>query len=201
MLIVVIAVLIGGYYLSTQNKTQVPSTVGREFPTGENLTPEVTADTSALKAGGSSYRDADGIYNFLYPSDYKLDTSDKEHIRIYKTGATQTGQTEMYDGVLMVFETVNLGNQSLDGWVSSSIKNSTSDGTLKVVNPKKAATINGYSGFTYSTQGLGEANYYVISKDANSKNALIITTSVQDPKNVGFENEVKATLATVELFK
>lgn len=200
--VVVVTLLVGSYFLtSSRNNTPTPSSRIGPFPTDIEQQVQPTSDTSALRAGGSSYLDSEGIYNFLYPPDYKLDTSDEVHIRIYKAGATQTGQTEMYDGVLVVFETINRGNQTLEQWVDNNIKNSTADGTLKIINPKKATTINGYPGFTYRTQGLGEAEYYVFAKDDSSKNALVITTAVNDPKNVGFENEVKTILSTVELFK
>ena len=89
--------------------------------------PTVAAD--GLKIGGSSYGDDNGLYSFLYPSEYTIDESDTKHIRIYKTGPTQTGQTEMYDGVIVVFEVLELGGQSLSDWVDENITSITSDGT------------------------------------------------------------------------
>jgi hypothetical protein len=195
-----IIIAIGAYFLIPK-KSQTTTT---PVPTSESMTsttPAPTVDNSDLMQGGSSYKDTSGFYTFLYPNDYKLDTSDPIHARIFKTGATQTGQTEMHDGVLMVFEVVDLGEKTLKTWVDDNIKATTADGTLKVIEPVTAAKINNYPGFTYKTQGLGEAKYFVLQKDGDSKNALVITTSVQDPKNVGFQTDVDKVLSTIQLLK
>lgn len=196
IIFILILIGVGGYFLLNPKPKTAPS---QENTT--STTPAPTIDNNDLMQGGSSYSDVNGLYTFLYPSDYKLDIADPVHIRIYKYGATQTGQTEMYDGVLIVFEDINLGNKSLSQWVDDNIKTTTADGTLKIIEPKKSITINNYPGFTYSTQGLGEAKYYVLQKDSSSKNAVVITTAVMDPKNVGFQKEVDKTLSTLQLLK
>lgn len=203
-IVVIIFVAAGAYILisqrqqqnGTQNSPQTTQTAPEEVVPTEN---QRVAD---LQAGGSSYRDPESIFVLLYPNDYQMDTQGNgDHVRFFKRGATQTGQTELFDGVLMVFETENIGNQSLSDWVDARIQSSTADGTLEVIEPKKSITLNGAPGFTYKTRGLGEAEYYVVQKDANSQNAVVITTSVNDPENVGYQAEVDAALSTVQLLK
>jgi hypothetical protein len=164
--------------------------------------PPITVDTSDLQAGGSSYRDVQGVYLFLYPSDYKLDEQNNGTItRIYKTGPTQRGQTEMYDGAIITFETIDLQGETLSKWADEYIKNATADGTTKLTETKKSITQRNYPGFTFTLEGLGEAKYLVLQKDTSSHNAVIITTFVADPQNVGFQQEVDKTLMTLELLK
>ena len=166
---------------------------------------EVQADadiSNNLKQGGSSYLDKAGVYSFLYPDDYVLDQQpDGLHTRISKKGVTQKGQTEMYDGVIMVFDSVATNGKTLATFVDDSIKQLTEDGSVSVVTPKEPIKIGSYSGYMYVVRGLGEANYYVIQKDADSENAVIITTLVADPEKVGYQKEVNSILSTIQLLK
>lgn len=162
----------------------------------------VASDSAELTQGGSSYLDPKGVYSLLYPNDYRIDTQNNgQQTRIYKRGPTQQGQTEMYDGVIMVFESVELGGKTPEQWVDESIKSSTQDGTSEVIEPKKKTTVNNYSGFSYKLRGLGESQYYIIQKDTRSPNALVITIAVNDPTNAGFQSQVDSVLASIQLLK
>lgn len=199
--LVIVAILIGAVVLSMKKPTQedVASIPTPTLSTETEETP--SAVLSTLQAGGSSYSDPAGLYSFLYPNEYVLDTSDPLHLRIYKRGATQTGQTEMFDGVIMVYETINLSGKTLSEWIDGRIQESTSDGTTQITSEKKVMTVNGYSGFTYTARGLGEAVNIYVQKDATSPYALGMTTSVSDPENKGYQNEVDATLSTLQILK
>jgi len=75
------------------------------------------------------------------------------------------------------------------------------DGSSEIVELKTKTTLNNYSGFTYAVRGLGIATYSVFQKDTTSPNAVVITTSVNDPQNVGFQTEVNKILSTIEILK
>lgn len=205
--ILIVAGLVAGvgFMLANQNEqTQSTEDTSSLLPQGASITdpvPQTQEDTDALLAGGSSFLDPNGVFTILYPNDYKLDTTDPKHPRIYKQGATQRGQTEMYDGTLIVLETIDLGGQTLSQWVDTQMKNATADGTSEVVKAKTATTFNDYPGFIYTLRGLGTSDYLVIQKDTNSDNAVVITTLVADPEAKGYQKEVDATLATIELLK
>lgn len=202
ILIILIGVIVGfgGYFLINNNKTSIntPTTTDIEE---KKIQAIPTTDTTNLQAGGSSYAEENGVYTVLYPSDFVLDESDKLHIRIYKTGPTQQGQTEMYDGVLLVFEVINLNGKNLSEWVDTTIQTLTENGTSEITEPKQASSINNLSGFTYSVRGLGESKNYVFQKDENSNTAVLITTLVSDPGNIGFQNQVDQILLTLEILK
>ncbi len=200
LVLLIVIVGIGAVFLLTK-KSNLPSNNAVVTPT-EKMTEVVpSVDTRELKAGGSSYREASGAYTFLYPADFILDTKDPKHIRIYKIGATQRGQTEMYDGVLVVFEVVPLARKNLSDWVDTHITESTADGTSEITIPKKEVKLNNYTGYTYTIRGLGESKNYVFQKDSSSDTAVLISTSVNDPASVGFQSEVDKILSTLEIFK
>lgn len=167
--------------------------------------PKPTVDND-LGLGGSSYADPTGVFTVLYPNEYAVDSQEnamtKQTItRLTKRGATQKGQTEIYDGVLIVFEVTPLEGKTLEQWVDESIKQSTENGMSELTSPKKATTLQGYKGFTYKIRGLGESEYLVIQKDANSQYGVVITTLVADPEKVGYQREVDEILRTLELQK
>lgn len=202
--LVIIVGSVGTFWLSqnTSDSTPLKSENKNEKKIDSSVTPRSETTENILRAGGSSYFDPQGLFTFLYPPDYKIDTQNNEqHTRIYKSGKTQQGQTEMYDGVIIVFERINLDAKTLNDWVDESIKNSTIDGTIEVIKPKKSTTVNGYPGFTYILKGLGESEYFVLQKDSNSNSAVSITTFVADPENVGFQKEVDAVISTLQLLK
>ncbi|HVT01350.1 MAG TPA: hypothetical protein VHE53_03920 [Patescibacteria group bacterium] len=200
LIIIVVIVLASVYLLFGGNKMNIQSpSVNTTTVSPTNIQP--TIDNSDLKAGESSYSDPQATYTFLYPSDYKLDTTDPKHIRIYKRNESQRPQSEMTNGALIVFETIDLSGMSLESWVNMRIKQNTADGTTKLTEPKKAITQNGYPGFSYSLQDQGESQNIVLEKDHNSKNAVFISYSINDPEQKGYQEEVNAILASLKLLK
>lgn len=192
-----IITLIAGfiYFQSNQNNQQNLTVV----PT---LTPSSSTAPSELLQGGSSYSDPNGVFTFLYPNNYQIDGQNNGQMtRVFKLGPTQQGQTEMYDGVIVHFERVDLGGKSLSDWVDDRIAQSIADGTSQVVTPKAPATLNNYPGFSYELRGLGTFENQVFQKDTNSNNAVLITTLVADPGNLGFQQEVNEILSTLQILK
>ena len=205
--IVLIVVIISYVFIFKQN---IPDVIPAIIPTEttdflsptEIIRPEPSIDNSDLKQGGSSLSDPAGVYSILYPSDYTFDSQNNgQHQRIYKAGSTQKGQTEMYDGVIMVFEVIMLDNQTLSDWVDNTLKQTTADGTSEVVEIKKPIQINSQPGFTYATRGLGISTYYIVQKNSQSNYAALIATSVNDPQNIGYQKEVDKILSTLEVQK
>lgn len=170
-------------------------------PTATSESAAPTGDTNDLKAGGSSYLDPQGTFSVLYPNDYTLDTQDAAHPRIYKRGETQRPQSEMSDGVIVVFETINLEGKSLEDEVDSRIKAATLDGTSEIIQPKKAITLNAYPGYQYEIRGLGSSTNVFVEKSSESKTAVLITYMVSDPTQKGYQDDVQVILSTLNLLK
>jgi hypothetical protein len=192
-LIIILAV--ASFFYFRQNKTVFESLL---TPSPKSV---VSESSSELLQGGSSYGDPNGIYSFLYPNGYAIDSQDSLQVRVYKNGPTQKGQTEMYDGVIVNFGKVNLDGKSLNEWVNDSIKQATADGTSEVIEAKTSITFNKYPGFSYTLRGLGTSEYIVVQKDSNSDNAIVITYLVADPTNVGFQKQVDDILSTLQILK
>lgn len=192
-IVLTIIVVIFGFTYLKPNKN-----ISNTYPTPTQIASE---DLSDLLQGGSSYSDPDGVYSFLYPNDYVIDSKDPLQVRVYKNGPTQKGQTEMYDGVIVNMGKVNLNGESLSEWVDSKINEAKADGVSEVVKAKASTTLNKYPGFSYTLRGLGIFETIVVQKDLNSDNAIVINTMVADPTNIGFQEHVDATLSTLQILK
>ncbi len=204
--LLLILVVVGGvsYVWLNQKKPALNSAVDKLVETSPvpDQFIKTSPDTSGLRAGGSSFSDQQGVFTFLYPNDYTLDTENNgQHTRIYKRGATQQGQTEIYDGVLMVFEAVDLQGKSLGEWVDSHIQESTADGTAEITQPKKETALKDYSGFTYEVRSLGTSTNLVLQKDPASNHAVNINFMISDPNNQNYQGQVDSILSTLELLK
>ncbi len=165
--------------------------------------PVITPSTDTTNLGGLSntYDDPSQVFSVQYPNDFTLDTQDAVHPRLYKRGEMQRPQSEMSDGALLVFEAINLEGKTLEAEADARIMAATADGTSEIIQPKAAVTVNNFRGFSYEVRGLGSATNIVIQKDANSKNALLITYAVSDPQQNGYQTAVEAILSTIELLK
>jgi hypothetical protein len=201
LIFIVIFVLGINYFFSKTKNSHRKIPIAPSPSTTEDSKPLPSFDKSDLKVGGSSFSDPQGVFVLLYPADYILDTKDKQHVRIYKTGATQKGQTEMYDGVIIVFEKIDLHGKTLQNWVEASLRQTIADGSSEIIQPQKNIVLNKYPGFTYTIRSLGQATYYALQKDLQSNYAVLVTTSVNDPQQIGFQTEVDKTLSTLEILK
>jgi len=197
--IIVGVLIVGGIWISTRPSTQSPSVPATTQSTSPEQFLKNPPDTTSLKAGGSSYKDPNNVYSFLYPNDFMLDESDPVHIRIFKRGPSEREQSEITNGVLMVFESVMLKDQSLDALTDERMQESSQTGTI--TQEKKAILLGSYPGFTYQTGGFGAATHLLLQKDTNSQYALIVSYAISDPTNKNYADEVAASLSTLELSK
>lgn len=194
--VVIVIIIIGGYFL-LNNRPSAPTI--SPSPTIE-VTP--SPEETDLRLGGSSYRDPDGVFVLLYSNNYVMDTQNEgAQVRFIKRGETQRPQSEISDGALVVVEKFTLEGQTMSDWVDARIKQATTDESFQITQEKRATTINGQPAFTYTIRSLGESQTYVLQKDENSDNVVVVTTLVADPKNVGYQAEIDALLVTVEVLQ
>jgi len=152
-----------------------------------------------VRAEGITYEDPQGKFRITYPADYTFDDSDALHPRLYKRGDEQRPQSEMSDGVLLVFEKIDLNGQTLEKMVDDRLQQATADGTSEVIEPKDETTLGTYPGFEYELRGLGTARYLYVQASEDADWALSATYSISDPKTLGYQVEVDSILATLEL--
>jgi hypothetical protein len=192
--VLVAAVVFGGYYVQAE----------KNMNTGDVLSVSSlpTSLASSPAAETQQYEDPQARFRFTYPMDYTLLAEQSgQSVRLTKQGPTQHDRTELSDGAVIVFEPRMLQDQSLEQWVAVNIQEKTSDGTIEIIEPARALTLNGKAGFTYSSRGLGSFQHYFFRSNDQSPMVLSITTVVSDPKNLGFQAEIDRIMASVEILK
>ncbi len=206
--IILLFIIILGSYVYINSTAPKKAIAPSLAPTASVLPPASPAPSSQPQVsslpqtGQNRYQDPKGVYVISFPAEYTQDEENNgQMMRLSKRGATQQGQTEMYDGIIVVFESIALPNQSLSSWTDAYIRSTTSDGTLNVVEAKKPTTVHNYPGYTFSLQGLGTSKYIVVHKDASSSAAVMMTMLVADPNQLGYQHEVDSILATLQLEK
>ncbi|MDQ5900431.1 MAG: hypothetical protein QG600_9 [Patescibacteria group bacterium] len=198
----IIVLILGAYLLNAKQASTTPSQLSPSPSASSQQFLTVTPDMETLERGGSSYTHPQNLYTFLYPNNYKLDAPEDGMItRIYMQGATQRGQTELYDGALFVVEAIDLKGQTLNDFVNERISVSTADGTSQIIEEKKSTMLNVYPGFTFKMRGLGEATYLFLQKDTTSTSAIGITYSVFDPEMKNYQEDINAVLNSFEIHK
>lgn len=171
-------------------------------PAVEPMFVEPDPAKAALKVSGLTYQDPQGRYAFLYPEEYSLDhEGGDQSTRIVKRAVTARPQSEISDGVMVVFETVDLGEQTLEAAVDARIESSTANGLAELVQPKQSFSLNSYPAFSYELGGVGAAKHIVIQKNSQSKHAIVVSILVADPQGKGYQSEVDTILSTIELLK
>ncbi|MFZ1721122.1 MAG: hypothetical protein WAU07_01325 [Microgenomates group bacterium] len=191
-----------GFFVIKNQKETIPMPLPitpTQRPIASIAPTSTTGEDSGIE--DNTYRDQNGIFSVVYPNDYTLDIQDPLHIRIYKRGETQRPQSEMSDGALMVFETVDLQGIPIESWVDARIQESTYDGTSEILEVKKSITLNGNPGFQYSIRGLGVSQNLILQKDADSDYAVVITYAISDPQQRGYQEEIDLMLASLKFTK
>lgn len=148
---------------------------------------------------GITYQDPAGKFEVTYPADYTFDDSDPSYPRLYKREEQARSQSELSDGVLIVFEKIALNGQTLEQLVDDRLQQASTDGSSEVVQPKEETSIGTSTGFEYELRGLGTAQYVYLQASADSDWALGITYTITDPETRGYEVEVNSILSTLEL--
>lgn len=152
-----------------------------------------------VRAEGITYQDPEGQFRVTYPEDYTFDNSDALYPRLYKRADEQRSQSELSDGVLIVFEKIDLAGQTLEQLVNDRLQQETEGGTSQVVEPKDETTLGTNPGFEYELSGQRAARYLYLQSNENADWALGVTYTITDPETLGYQVEVESILATLEL--
>lgn len=206
----ILITLIGGLYffinyispesISTKSSPTAEPADSKQIAPSPILPQPNPSSVEVLKMGGSSYSDPQAVFSFLYPGDFVIG-EDGDYTRIYRWGPTQKGQTEMYDGILMMFRAIELDGQRLSEWVDKDIERVMRDGVSTMTQPKRPYKLKSYEGFSYSFSGLGEFHRIIVQKSADSSFGVEIIYFVEDPTGRGFLNDVSNILTSLEIMK
>jgi len=186
-----VAVIISACTSKPQSSTQPEPSVTTQ-PTN---TPTITPIASISATLTQTF--ATDLYVINYPKDMKAEKMNPTSSRIYKSGPTQKGQTEMYDGIIITIETItNSTNQTLG--VFADIKSK--EDHAEIVERPKNISLNGISTIKYRLRGLGEYDNYIL--ESKDKAAFIhIVVLAEHPTKAGFKQLAIEIVNSISLKK
>ncbi len=166
------------------------------------LSPTVTmvpspVPTVDIMSGWSAYSDNDSCYTFKYPKEvvFKMQ-GDIRHLSLF--GPTQKQDTEFFDGISVSFSAPMVINTTLLDYVDSKIEESKQFG--EILKPREQIVVNGITGYTYTTEGLGVfKNIYLQSMDKSC--TVEITDATVDPTSQGYQEIVDKILTSFKFVK
>jgi hypothetical protein len=179
--------------------TPIPSTmpVQSNSPV-QTRTPENdtwSIDSSNLKV----YENSEIGFSVSYPQDFKIKTNSyfkqNDSVDIQKSGPTQKSDTEVYDGIGLLFVKINHEGQTLDKYISERIGLIDKEET-KILEDPKELEVNGINGLTYTTQRMGDITNRHIYLPIDSETAILILDYTVDPGALGFSEIVNQILST-----
>lgn len=118
-------------------------------------------------------------------------------VTISKYGPTQALDSEFFDGYSLTIVKIGLKGESLEQIAQNHIQSSTTEfGQDFVVQPIKPISVGQKQGLTYTVRGLGEYTHILLPNDEGS--FIIVTYSVPDPTDQGYQKIVHQILSTFE---
>lgn len=171
------------------------TTVGRSGPNCEfapclSSSPIASAETQKTLQGRG--------FTLRYPDTYTINEEPAGTFILTRVGPTQTLGTELYDGVALIIRWHELQGRTLENFVDQQIAAAGLDGISVIARGKQPITVSEYDGFSYVLDGLGTYTKNFIMKDSANR-ALQLEYLVEDPTNIGFQQQVNQILSSVNI--
>lgn len=133
-------------------------------------------------------------YEVKYPAGFTAGQNQGSILTISKWGPTQKPQTEGYDGIFLNFTPLEIGTD-LETYVQAKIEEIKQQGVAELLSGPEDIIVSGYTGKTYTAQGLGVYRYLILSS-MDGTMLMEIGDSTADPGNLGFSKTVDQILST-----
>lgn len=151
---------------------------------------------SQVSADWKSYRNEEIGFSLQYDPTLIMSEDESKQVRFYKWGPTQSGQTEMYDGIILGFRKV-VFDGTFDQYIEKGMTEFQDAGLGTITRPLTPYELDGRLGQTYSISSLGD--YQLILIPTGDQELLEVSILVPDPTNAGFQSMADAILSTVRI--
>ncbi len=195
----VIVILLGLVAFLVMQNNQLKSDIAQAPPPPVPTLMPTLAPTSAPIADPTAEWEifTSSIYKVSYPTDITVTEVTGSVLVLSKQGTTQTPDTELFDGISLMFEPKEISDTTLEEYVNARVDEVTKEGIATVTSDPSPTTVGKYTGLTYTTEGLG-VNRYTVLESENGAMFMVITDVTVDPENVGFSDTVDLILSTFE---
>lgn len=204
ILVVVIGIFAGGYYLLSQTMTPVSQPITNSTPTSvitqamsPSVSPSQAVGATAIPAGWKTYTSSKYGFSLQHPSDMQHDMAGGEE-RFFRHGSTQSLGTEMYDGILVIIKSGSLEGKTFDAWVAQKYEDTKNDPVQPRVGPKQPITIAGKQGYAFFVSSLGDRNAIYLPKGTDQYIEILNATVEPENTNQGHQQVVDTMLSSLK---
>ncbi len=177
-----------GYLLGTQRPSQMVE------KNEVIVTPSPVVNMEDPMADWKTYTHT--AFTFKYPADVKLTPENPDAVSILK----DPGQPQLEgfsNGINLQFNLITLkSNQTLEQYVDAQITALKEGPGHDITQPKQKVTVNGYSGFTYTTEFQGTWKNMYLQSPSSKSTVIQIIDGTQDPQNQGYRTTADQILST-----
>ena len=182
-----VIILIAVGFLAFKNRQSISSIPQRKSDSVQEIYPptRVTPIIKPIK------------YSFTveYPNDINT-KQENRYLYITKLGPTQKTDTEIYDGIYLIFSEESLGDLTLLEYATQKVEASRKESIAIILKELEPITINNCHGYSYTAEGLGIYKYiYLASEDGQ---VVEIINGTIDPTNQDFQQTVDQILSTFQ---
>lgn len=160
---------------------------------------ELAASSSAPVVEKKQKTFENAFFSFTYPEDMTIQTQEGGVVQVKKWGPTQKADTELYDGVALQFEPLELP-VSAQQYSLTDIEGTLKSGMAEILSGPTQVTIGNNTGYFYRMRFLGTASKYSFDTP-NDSIIVVVTDNTTDPGSIGFQEEADAILKSLVLKK
>jgi hypothetical protein len=132
-------------------------------------------------------------FSFQYPPEATLEERENG-LTLFRWGPTQREGTEVYDGYVLNFNTVET-EEELNIYAQEQLDQSAQDPISEITQSLTQTTLGGQTAYTYSIRGLGEFQMIMV-KHPTQPMIINISDLTADPGNLGFAQTVSQILSS-----
>jgi len=202
MIIIALAALgVIGYasYLNLNNsKNNVQLSPSPTITTSNTPEPEIA---EKYPETWEKYRSGSLGISFYYDQKMELlenSNDPNEPLRLVLMGQTQSLGTEIYDGLIMIFNSGTYEGDFADFVASEHLKNK-NEPTTNEISEVIGTGLGNLTGYEFTVSSLGEfTHYYFRDIDLKDNRYVKISTLVADPQEVGYQETLEKILTSIE---
>jgi hypothetical protein len=180
-------------FLYNQNSTE--SNNSSPTPT---LTPTNTptpTPAANLPEDWETYKSENLGISLRYPKNMQIKQNQDGSVSFTLLGPTQAEGTEVYDGIIINFNTGSYEFNTFKEFVTNKHNEQQNDPIISDVSEIEEITINEMTGYKFSIVGLGE--FTILYLPMENSQYLRVSMLVEDPKNQGFQDTVNTILTSI----
>lgn len=164
----------------------------------QQITSPSPEEQSPVPDDWKSYSSNEYGFSFSYPptAQLRIESTSPLVVAVFELGNNQKGATELYDGLSVSFQVLPITSgmtlkQTLDAYVADQDANG-----ITLVKEPSPISINGYSGYDYTLNGLGEYTTLALPL-ANNTHYISITNSSADYQGTFYQEIGKQLISTL----